>query len=33
VFPFEVASILFLSAILGAVVLGKRDKEMLTIES
>ena len=33
VFPFEVASILFLSAIVGAVVLGKRDKEMLTIES
>ena len=33
VFPFEVASILFLSAIVGAVVLGKRDKDMLTIES
>jgi NADH-quinone oxidoreductase subunit J len=32
VFPFEIASVLFLSAMVGAVVLGKRDKEMKVIE-
>jgi NADH-quinone oxidoreductase subunit J len=31
VFPFEVASVLFLSAMVGAVVLGKKDKELLVI--
>lgn len=33
VFPFEIASVLFLSAMIGAVILGKRDKELTTIES
>jgi NADH-quinone oxidoreductase subunit J len=33
VFPFEIASVLFLSAMVGAVVLGKKDDEVLTIES
>lgn len=32
VFPFEIASVLFLSAMVGAVVLGKRDKDLLVIE-
>lgn len=31
VFPFEIASVLFLSAMIGAVVLGKRDKSITTI--
>lgn len=31
VFPFEMASVLFLSAMVGAVVLGKRDKELATV--
>jgi NADH-quinone oxidoreductase subunit J len=26
VFPFEIASVLFLSAMIGAVVLGKKEK-------
>ncbi|MEZ5047759.1 MAG: NADH-quinone oxidoreductase subunit J [Chitinophagaceae bacterium] len=30
VFPFEITSVLFLSAMVGAVVLGKRDKEIHT---
>lgn len=30
VFPFEIASVLFLSAMVGAVVLGKRDDELRT---
>ncbi|MBL7753407.1 MAG: NADH-quinone oxidoreductase subunit J [Chitinophagaceae bacterium] len=32
VFPFEIASVLFLSAMVGAVVLGKRDKDLRVIE-
>mgnify|MGYP001627286320 CR=1 FL=1 len=32
VFPFEVASVLFLSAMVGAVVLSKKDESILTIE-
>ncbi len=32
VFPFEIASVLFLSAMIGAVVLGKRDQDLKTIE-
>ncbi len=32
VFPFEVASVLFLSAMVGAVVLGKKDAEMVVVE-
>ncbi|MBK6330152.1 MAG: NADH-quinone oxidoreductase subunit J [Bacteroidetes bacterium] len=32
VFPFEIASVLFLSAMVGAVVLGKKDKEISTVE-
>jgi NADH-quinone oxidoreductase subunit J len=31
VFPFEIASVLFLSAMVGAVVLGKRDKDLKVI--
>jgi NADH-quinone oxidoreductase subunit J len=31
VFPFEIASVLFLSAMVGAVVLGKRDKNLKVI--
>lgn len=31
VFPFEIASVLFLSAMVGAVVLGKKDKDLVTI--
>ena len=31
VFPFEMASVLFLSAMVGAVVLGKQDKDLLTV--
>lgn len=31
VFPFEIASVLFLSAMIGAVVLGKKDEDLLTI--
>lgn len=31
VFPFEIASVLFLSAMVGAVVLGKRDKDIKVI--
>lgn len=31
VFPFEVSSILFLSAMIGTVVLGKKDEEMATV--
>ncbi len=30
VFPFEVASVLFLSAMVGAVVLGKKDSDIVT---
>ena len=30
VFPFEIASVLFLSAMIGAVVLGKKDDELQT---
>jgi NADH-quinone oxidoreductase subunit J len=30
VFPFEISSVLFLSAMIGAVVLGKKDDELLT---
>jgi NADH-quinone oxidoreductase subunit J len=33
VFPFEVASILFLSSMIGAVMLGKKDENLLTINS
>jgi len=33
VFPFEIASVLFLSAMIGAVILGKKDKELLTIDA
>lgn len=33
VFPFEVASILFLSSMIGAVMLGKKDEDLKTIES
>lgn len=33
VFPFEIASVLFLSAMIGAVVLGKKDKDLLTIDA
>jgi NADH-quinone oxidoreductase subunit J len=32
VFPFEIASVLFLSAMIGAIVLGKKDADILTIE-
>ncbi|MBK7691123.1 MAG: NADH-quinone oxidoreductase subunit J [Bacteroidetes bacterium] len=32
VFPFEIASVLFLSAMVGAVVLGKRDKDSVVVE-
>lgn len=32
VFPFEIASVLFLSAMVGAVVLGKKEKEITLIE-
>jgi NADH-quinone oxidoreductase subunit J len=32
VFPFEIASVLFLSAMVGAVVLGKRDKDTVVVE-
>jgi NADH-quinone oxidoreductase subunit J len=32
VFPFEMASVLFLSAMIGAVVLGKQDKNLRVIE-
>lgn len=32
VFPFEIASVLFLSAMVGAVVLGKKDKELAPTE-
>ncbi|MBK7764312.1 MAG: NADH-quinone oxidoreductase subunit J [Bacteroidetes bacterium] len=31
VFPFEIASVLFLSAMIGAVVLGKREKDELDV--
>jgi NADH-quinone oxidoreductase subunit J len=31
VFPFEIASVLFLSAMVGAVVLGKRDRDLKVI--
>lgn len=30
VFPFEIASVLFLSAMIGAVVLGKKDSDIIT---
>lgn len=33
VFPFEVASVLFLSSMIGAVLLSKKDKDLLTIQS
>lgn len=33
VFPFEVASVLFLSSMIGAVLLGKKDADILTINS
>jgi NADH-quinone oxidoreductase subunit J len=33
VFPFEVASVLFLSSMIGAVMLGKKDENLLTINS
>lgn len=32
VFPFEIASVLFLSAMVGAVVLGKKDSALKTVE-
>lgn len=32
VFPFEIASVLFLSAMIGAVVLGKRDQQLKELE-
>jgi NADH-quinone oxidoreductase subunit J len=32
VFPFEIASVLFLSAMIGAIVLGKKDADILAIE-
>jgi NADH-quinone oxidoreductase subunit J len=32
VFPFEIASVLFLSAMVGAVVIGKKDKQLSTTE-
>ncbi len=32
VFPFEISSVLFLSAMIGAVMLGKKDDAMMTIE-
>lgn len=32
VFPFEISSVLFLSAMIGAVVLGKKDKELVTTD-
>jgi NADH-quinone oxidoreductase subunit J len=32
VVPFEIASILFLSAMVGAVVIGKRDKEQRVVQ-
>ena len=32
VFPFEIASVLFLSAMIGAVILGKKDNQLKTIE-
>jgi NADH-quinone oxidoreductase subunit J len=32
VFPFEIASVLFLSAMVGAVVLGKKDRELASTE-
>lgn len=32
VFPFEIASVLFLSAMVGAVVLGKKDKDLATTD-
>ena len=32
VFPFEIASVLFLSAMVDAVVLGKRDKDTVVVE-
>ena len=32
VFPFEVSSVLFLSAMIGAVVLGKKDKDLSTTD-
>lgn len=31
VFPFEISSVLFLSAMIGTVVLGKKDEEMATV--
>lgn len=31
VYPFEIASVLFLSAMIGAVVLGKKDSDLLTV--
>ncbi len=31
VFPFEISSVLFLSAMIGTVVLGKRDEEIATV--
>jgi NADH dehydrogenase subunit J (EC 1.6.5.3) len=32
VFPFEIASVLFLSATIGAVILSKKDSDLRTIE-
>jgi NADH-quinone oxidoreductase subunit J len=32
VFPFELTSVLFLSAMIGAVILGKKDSDLLTID-
>ncbi len=32
VFPFEISSVLFLSAMIGTVVLGKKDDEIVTVE-
>jgi NADH-quinone oxidoreductase subunit J len=32
VFPFEIASVLFLSAMVGAVVIGKKDKHLAPTE-
>jgi len=32
VFPFEISSVLFLSAMIGTVVLGKKDEDLLLVE-
>jgi len=32
VFPFEISSVLFLSAMIGTVVLGKKDEDIALVE-